>query len=85
MAVTSIATGDATAKKLWEEKTFRASFKESFFSDLMGEDDNSVVHVNRKLDGNSGDRVTITLVPRLTNAAITSTGTVEGNEAALTN
>ena len=91
MAVSSIAVGDAFTKKVFEEKTFKASIKESFWMGRVGSldtrgsmDNNGILTINSKLDGNSGDTVNIQHVPRLAYTAITESGTVEGNEGSLT-
>lgn len=86
MGATNIATGDASAKKLYEEQLFRSSVKKTFWlgTSLAGNGGmDSVVYQNRKLDGASGDRVSIDLVPRFDFAPIGEAGTVENNEGTL--
>jgi len=85
MATTTVATGDASAKKLYEEQTFRASVKETFWMGRLAGDGgfNSIMYMNNKLDGASGDRVSVDLVPRFSFAPIGEAGTVENNEGSL--
>lgn len=85
MSATSISTSSASAKKLYEEMTFKAAIKESFWMSSMNSGDmNSVLYINSKLEKQAGDRVSIDLVPRFVFNAITSAGTVEGNEGSVT-
>jgi len=80
MAETTIATGDATTKKLYDEKLFREIPKESFFMQMAGTDMSMPVYLKNDFAKQKGDRVTMTLTKRLKGAPITSSGTVEGNE-----
>jgi N4-gp56 family major capsid protein len=83
MAKTTIATGDATTKKLFEEKLYRDTVKESYFYKFMGEGANSLCQKNTKLSKSKGDNILFTLRKRLEGAGVTSGTTLEGNEEAL--
>jgi N4-gp56 family major capsid protein len=86
MSKTAFATGNALTKKHWEEKLYRDSRKEAYFSRFMGgmDDPEALVHVNRKLTGDKGDKVTFGIVMRLSGQGVISGQTLEGNEESLT-
>lgn len=64
----------------WEDKFFTEYLHEGGFKPLMGTSENSVIQVKEDLTKKKGDSITIALVNRLTNAAVTGTSTLEGNE-----
>lgn len=78
MSDTTPATGLVVQQ--WEDKFFREYIQSSVFKPLMGSDEMSVIQVKEDLTKKRGDTITIALVNRLTNAAITGTATLEGNE-----
>lgn len=84
MAKTAFATGDALTKKLWEEKLFRDTKKESYFSRFMGNNAGSIVMTDEKLTKSKGDNVTFGIRMRLTGDGVNSGQTLEGNEEKLT-
>lgn len=84
MAKTAFATNNALTKKLWEEKLFRDTAKESYFNRFMGEGADSIVQVNTKLDKGPGDNVTFGIRMRLSGSGVTSGQVLEGNEEKLT-
>ena len=84
MAKTAFATGDALTKKLWEEKLYRDTRKESYFDRFMGESENNIVQRNTSLKKSQGDAVTFGIAMRLTGSGVTSGQTLEGNEEKLT-
>jgi N4-gp56 family major capsid protein len=84
MAKTAFATGNALTKKAWEEKLFRDTVKDSYFSRFFGQDSNNIVHENTKLTKEYGDKVTFGIRMRLTAGELTSGQTLEGNEQSLT-
>lgn len=84
MAKTSYATGDGLTKKVWEEKLFRATNKETYFGKFMGDSADSLVQVQTQLEKKKGDRVTFGLRTRLAGTGVTSNTTLEGNEERLT-
>ena len=83
MAKTAFATGNALVKKAWEEKLFRDTEKDSYFSRFMGTSAGSIVQVNSKLEKDKGDKVTFGIRMRLSGSGITSGQTLEGNEEKL--
>lgn len=82
MAKSVVLTGDALTKKLWEERLFRDTVKESYFSRFMG-DGKSLVYVKNDLEKSKGDKITFGIRMRLAGAGVTSGQTLEGNEESL--
>lgn len=78
MADTTPATGLVVQQ--WEDKFFQEYLHDGGFKPLMGTSENSVIQVKEDLSKKAGDSITIALVNRLTNAAVTGTSTLEGNE-----
>lgn len=83
MAKTIYNLADAEAKKLWDEKLFRDTVKQTFFSKFMGDGANKIVQVSTDLEKDKGDTVNFGIRMRLDNTPIIN-GTLEGNEQALT-
>lgn len=85
MAKTAFATDNALTKKLWEEKLFRDTVKESYFMPrFAGKDSTSLVQVKEELTKTKGDKITFGIRMRLSGAGVTSGQTLEGNEEKLT-
>lgn len=84
MAKTNFTTSDALTKKVWEEKLFRDSAKEAYFSKFMGESSDSLVQEQTALEKEQGDRITFGIRMRLTGAGVTSGQILQGNEEKLT-
>jgi N4-gp56 family major capsid protein len=78
MADTVSATGLVVQQ--WEDKFFTEYLQDLQIKSMMGADENSVIQVKEDLTKKQGDSITIALVNRLTNAAVTGTSTLEGNE-----
>ena len=79
MTDTTPATGLVVQQ--WEDKFFQEYIHGlQAFKPLMGTDENAVIQVKEDLTKKAGDSITIALVNRLTNAAVTGTSTLEGNE-----
>lgn len=78
MADTTPATGLVVQQ--WEDKFFSEYIQEGGFKALMGTNENAVIQVKEDLTKKAGDSITIALVNRLTNSAVTGTSTLEGNE-----
>jgi N4-gp56 family major capsid protein len=83
MAKTAFATGNALTKKVWEEKLFRDTKKESYFNRFMGTSPNAMCQVNTKLNKEAGDRVTFGIIMRLAGSGVGEGETLEGNEEKL--
>lgn len=81
MTVTSAATGLTVQQ--WEDKFFRQYLQEGGFKALMGSGENAVIQVKENLTKQAGDSITIALVNRLTNAAVTGVSTLEGSEESM--
>ena len=79
MTDTTPATGLVVQQ--WEDK-FATEYYQGLqgFKPLMGMDENAVIQVKEDLTKKAGDSITIALVNRLTNAAVTGTSTLEGSE-----
>ena len=84
MAKTGFTTNSAETVKLWNEKLFRDSVKESYFSRFMGSGSDSIVQVKTDLESGSGDRVRFGIRMRLEGAGVVEGQTLEGNEESLT-
>jgi N4-gp56 family major capsid protein len=64
----------------WDDKFFTEYLHDGGFKALMGTAENSVIQVKEDLTKKKGDVITISLVNRLTNAAVTGNSTLEGFE-----
>jgi N4-gp56 family major capsid protein len=79
MTDTTAATGLVVQQ--WEDKFFSEYLQTlQAFKPLMGTDEASVIQVKEDLTKKAGDSITIALVNRLNNAAVTGVSTLEGNE-----
>jgi N4-gp56 family major capsid protein len=81
MTDTAAATGLTVQQ--WEDKYFR-EYLQDRFKELKGEGENAIIQMKEDLTKKSGDSITIALVNRLTNSAVTGVSTLEGNEEDLT-
>lgn len=83
MTDTAAATGLTVQQ--WEDSYAREYFQGlQGFKTLMGTDENAVIQTKEDLTKKAGDSITIALVNRLTNAAVTGVSTLEGYEEDLT-
>ncbi len=82
MADTAAATGLVVQQ--WEDKFFQQYLHDGGFKALMGTDENAVIQVKEDLTKKAGDSITIALINRLDNAAVTGSSTLEGNEEDMT-
>ena len=82
MADTTPATGLVVQQ--WEDTFFTEYLQDLPIKSMMGTDENSVIQVKEDLTKKKGDVITIALVNRLNNAAVTGTSTLEGNEEDMT-
>ncbi len=78
MTDTTAATGLVVQQ--WEDKFFSEYLHDGGFQPLMGTGENAVIQVKEDLTKKAGDSITIALVNRLNNSAVTGTATLEGNE-----
>lgn len=81
MADTTLATGLRVQQ--WLDRFFVEYLTENRYAESMGPDENSVFQVKEDLTKKAGDSITFSLVNKLTNAAITGSNTLEGNEEAM--
>lgn len=78
MADTVNATGLRVQQ--WDSKFFEEYVRENRFSPYMGTDENSIIQMKEDLTKKKGDRISLALVNKLTNSAVTGVGVLEGNE-----
>jgi N4-gp56 family major capsid protein len=64
----------------WDDRFFTEYLHDGGFKALMGTDENAVIQTKEQPGKGNGDKITIQLINRLTNAAVTGTSTLEGNE-----
>lgn len=83
MAKTSFSTSDALTKKAWEEKLFRDSVKESYFSKFVSSGADTIVTEKTALSKEKGDELTVGLRLKLSGAGVTEGQPLEGNEEKL--
>ena len=81
MTDTSAATGLVVQQ--WEDSFFREYLHDGGFKPLMGTDEASVIQVKEDLSKKAGDSLTIALVNRINDTAVTGSSTLEGNEHAM--
>lgn len=80
MAVTSFATGDNLAVKLWSKKIAVEALKQTWCYKFMGTDDNSVIQIFDDTQKSPGDRIRVPLRRLLTANGVLGDLTLEGNE-----
>jgi N4-gp56 family major capsid protein len=78
MADTSVPT--ALQVEQWDDRFFVEYLHDGGFKPLMGTNENAVIQVKEQPGKGNGDKITIQLVNKLTNAATTGVSTLEGNE-----
>lgn len=84
MAVTSFATGDALAVKLWSKKVSVEALKQTWVYKFMGKDDNSVIQVFDETQKSAGDRIRVPLRRLLQATGVQGDATLEGQEERIT-
>ena len=82
MADSIVATGLRVTQ--WDDKFFTEYLGENRFARYMGTDENSIIQVKEDLTKKSGDRLNFALLNKLSNSAVTGSGTLEGNEEDMT-
>jgi N4-gp56 family major capsid protein len=83
MATTSFGVNDTLAVKLWSKSLIAAERESLEISALMGEDEDSIIHVKNETKKGAGDKVTFGLRTRLTQDGKTENETAEGNGESL--
>lgn len=83
MADTTVSSDNRVQQ--WADDEFYEYVRMNPFKPLMGKGENSPIQVKEELTKDAGDRITISLVTRLTGSGVTGDNTLEGNEEALGN
>lgn len=83
MGITTQDSSNALTKKIWEEKLFRETVPESYWSRFMGNDAASLVQVKTELEKDQGDTINFGLVARLTAGGVQGDTLLKGNEEPL--
>ena len=84
MAITTIATTDNLAAKLWSKTLFRDVLDKMFYKQFVGEGSNSIVQILPETKKRAGDKVTYGLRMQLSGTGRTGQEVLEGNEEDLT-
>lgn len=84
MAITSFATGDNLAVKLWSKKVSVEALKATWVYKFMGKDDNSVIQIYDDTSKGPGDRIRIPLRRLLGATGVQGDATLEGQEERIT-
>ena len=83
-ADTQYGTGATEAVKRWAAVLMVELPREIYFAKWMKENDqNAIIEVKRDLQKQAGDRITFTLLRKLTGAGVSGDDTLEGNEESL--
>lgn len=80
MGMTSFATGDNLAVKLWSKKISVEALKQTWVFKFMGTGDDSVIQVFDDMNKGPGDRIRVPLRRLLNGAGVQGDATLEGNE-----
>jgi N4-gp56 family major capsid protein len=85
MAITGFTTSDAAKKKLWMEKLYRETVKETFLTQMgmMGDGEDFIIQEKRDLTKQKGDELDFFLIPKLPGSGVTDGETLEGKEERL--
>jgi N4-gp56 family major capsid protein len=84
MAVTTYGRSDALTQQIWAKKLFVEALKATSIAPLIGTSSDSIIHRKTDLEKGSGDKITVGLRMQLSGKGVSSSGTLEGNEEALT-
>ena len=83
MADTTVTSANQVEQ--WADSEFYEYVRATPLSTLMGTSENSVIQVKEELTKQAGDKITFSLVSRLTGAGVADDATLQGNEEALSN
>lgn len=83
MSTTSFGVNDANAVKTWSKLLIAAERDSLDVAPLMGEDENSIIHVKNETQKGRGDQVTFSLRARLTQDGKTENEVAEGQGESL--
>lgn len=84
MATTSYPVNDAMAVKLWSRVLDHEALKYTAIAPLIGDDENSIIHMQDALSKGPGDAITYAIVMQLAQAGFSENQLAEGNGEALT-
>lgn len=84
MAITTIATSDNLAAKLWSKTLMRDVLDKMWYKKFIGSDQNSIIQILPETKKQRGDKVTYGLRMQLSGAGRTGQEVLEGNEEDLT-
>ena len=84
MAYTSFPVNDAMAVKLWSRVLDHEALKYTAIAPLIGDDENSIIHMQDALSKGPGDAITYAIVMQLAQAGFSENQLAEGNGEALT-
>lgn len=84
MATTNFPVNDAMAVKLWSRVLDHESLKYTAIAPLIGDDENSIIHLQNQTSKGPGDSVTYSIVMQLSQLGFTENQLAEGNGEALT-
>ena len=79
MANTTFESSDALTVKKWASKLGYDVVYRTELSSMIGEDENSIIHMKNELTKGPGDQVTFALAKKLTQAGFTAREVAEGN------
>ena len=79
MAMTEFALGDALAVQRWSQSLAVEAAKLSYFSKFIGESKDSLITLKTELSKAAGEKITIGLRMKLTEAGIEGDNTIEGH------
>jgi N4-gp56 family major capsid protein len=83
MSLTSVNAANRVAQ--WRKDFFSEFVRENRFNKYLGTDENAIIQLDENLKKSAGDRITFSLLRRLTQAATTGTATMVGSEESLLN
>lgn len=83
MANTTFETSDALTVKKWAGKLGYDVVYRTELSSMIGEDENSIIHMKNELSKGPGDVITFPLMKKLTGAGFTTREVAEGNGESL--
>lgn len=84
MGTTSYGVNDALAVKLWSRVLDHEALKYTAIAPLIGEDENSIIHMKNEMQKGAGDQVTYGIVMQLNQAGFSENQVAEGNGETLT-
>lgn len=84
MGTTSFPVNDAMAVKLWSRVLDHEALKYTAIFPLIGDDENSIIHMQDALSKGPGDSITYAIVMQLSQAGFSENQLAEGNGEQLT-